>query len=86
MKECKNNKRKIACKTRRKVDGKNKKHANKHINRKNKDKNSKTKPRQIFRNNKVFIFSLIKSIQVFEFRNDNTEVDCKGCNIRSNVC
>jgi hypothetical protein len=28
MNECRNNERKIACKTRRKVDGKNKKHIN----------------------------------------------------------
>jgi hypothetical protein len=34
MKKCRNNKRKIALKTRRKVDGKNKKHTNKHTNRK----------------------------------------------------
>ena len=54
--------------------------------KKNKDKNSKTKPLQICRNITVFVIGLIESIHVFEFRNDNTKVGCKGCDIRSNVC
>jgi hypothetical protein len=38
MKKCRNNERKISCKTGRKVDGKNKQQINKHTNRKNEDK------------------------------------------------
>jgi len=34
MKECRINERKIVCKTRRKVDGKNKKHTNEEIKKK----------------------------------------------------
>jgi hypothetical protein len=38
MKECRNNERKIAWKTKRKVDGKSKKHTSKHTNIKNEEK------------------------------------------------
>jgi hypothetical protein len=46
----------------------------------------KTKPRQICRNATVLVTGLIKSIHVYEFRNDNMKVGYTDRNMPSNIC